>query len=824
MKAEILYPFLLCLIFSGASAKVFFHADFDPPSSLKRRKKTDFGAIFPIIAFLALLLFPCGSWGKVFFHADFESGETYTTAKIKPGQKAVFLDPNDCLAEWPEAGGEGVVEGNFPPRREFFRYQKREGNVLKGVAGIQKEHGAWVNVRTGNFYEWYTKEIYYQEASRGRLSVCRDTVLFGLYSGRFSCDIDSLVEIVKEVPSGSREYHFRYYALFSRRLLAQERIGLFLNKFLYGPFAFQRIYLGKEKGGAPAFSFYQQDNRRILRNEVFSRDRVEILPDTKYCLEYGVVFTDTNKAVVTFLVNGVKQIAQYSEYGNPEAGSGMSERQNPFFHIGKANIPATPGEFFIDEVLFADSPVGTLPEKPEVRLKDRVLFGSGFSDPDARSRQTAVHWEIHPVNSWILPLYNSGEVNKGGNQLAVPYIIRLGDTINTRDILPRPVYHSSGIKPGVSCLARVRYQNSHGNWSEWSDPFSFITPAPVERLIPVTDSLPQITRAFFALEGDNKPIDRIQRGKWYDFYVYFQDPKGPRNFEAGYIDIYLRGDPENFIGTYANRNGAFCSRDNYAVSLSIPDYKGFIKDSEGSGRFTKVYAKQGLYFDDSNGEYEQDFKKGFAKARIRLLSDARAGTWVVKCHGVNNDGKISQMHESTFHVFSYDPNRQSEAWKYFFIGFVFFSFLAICFIIIAVYGQNRILESKIRAELAAVKGDPEVEILESESVYGEKIRKAMEFIGGNFGKPISTKEVAAAVNVVPNYLSTLFSKATNKTVSRYINEVRIGHAKKLLKESDLNITEIAFQVGYNSLDHFSRVFNILENVSPKEYRKISREN
>ena len=52
-----------------------------------------------------------------------------------------------------------------------------------------------------------------------------------------------------------------------------------------------------------------------------------------------------------------------------------------------------------------------------------------------------------------------------------------------------------------------------------------------------------------------------------------------------------------------------------------------------------------------------------------------------------------------------------------------------------------------------------------------------------------------------------------------INEIRVGHARKLLIDSDQNIAEIAYASGYESLSNFNRRFHELTGLSPKEYRR-----
>jgi AraC-like DNA-binding protein len=59
------------------------------------------------------------------------------------------------------------------------------------------------------------------------------------------------------------------------------------------------------------------------------------------------------------------------------------------------------------------------------------------------------------------------------------------------------------------------------------------------------------------------------------------------------------------------------------------------------------------------------------------------------------------------------------------------------------------------------------------------------------------------------------------SVTQYLNQFRLTKAKQLLSETDFSITRICFDVGFNSLTHFERVFKHIEGQSPSEYRKAN---
>ncbi len=69
------------------------------------------------------------------------------------------------------------------------------------------------------------------------------------------------------------------------------------------------------------------------------------------------------------------------------------------------------------------------------------------------------------------------------------------------------------------------------------------------------------------------------------------------------------------------------------------------------------------------------------------------------------------------------------------------------------------------------------------------------------------------------YFSTKFTKEEGMTFTNYLTEVRIRKARELMDKTSLKVYEISQSVGYNSVEHFTRVFKRICKVSPGSYRK-----
>lgn len=99
------------------------------------------------------------------------------------------------------------------------------------------------------------------------------------------------------------------------------------------------------------------------------------------------------------------------------------------------------------------------------------------------------------------------------------------------------------------------------------------------------------------------------------------------------------------------------------------------------------------------------------------------------------------------------------------------------------------------------------------------VARARQFIAQNQDRDVRLQEVAKAVNTSTFYFCKLFKKATGLTFTDYLSRVRIEKAKNLLLNPNLRISEIAYEVGFQSLTHFNRMFRRLAGQSPTAYRE-----
>ncbi len=98
------------------------------------------------------------------------------------------------------------------------------------------------------------------------------------------------------------------------------------------------------------------------------------------------------------------------------------------------------------------------------------------------------------------------------------------------------------------------------------------------------------------------------------------------------------------------------------------------------------------------------------------------------------------------------------------------------------------------------------------------ITRAKQFIRDHQTEELSLGQVAKAVNTSTFYFCKMFKKVTGLNFTDYVSRVRIEKAKNLLLNPNLRVSEIAFEIGFQSLTHFNRVFKKVIGESPTEYR------
>jgi AraC-like DNA-binding protein len=111
---------------------------------------------------------------------------------------------------------------------------------------------------------------------------------------------------------------------------------------------------------------------------------------------------------------------------------------------------------------------------------------------------------------------------------------------------------------------------------------------------------------------------------------------------------------------------------------------------------------------------------------------------------------------------------------------------------------------------------------EAQDVF-ERLNRARKFIDLCYDLPLNLDEISSHACFSRYHFLRLFRQAFNKTPHQYLVERRIERAKELLSENDLRVTDVCFEVGFQSLGSFSSLFHKSVGHPPITYREMTRE-
>lgn len=101
----------------------------------------------------------------------------------------------------------------------------------------------------------------------------------------------------------------------------------------------------------------------------------------------------------------------------------------------------------------------------------------------------------------------------------------------------------------------------------------------------------------------------------------------------------------------------------------------------------------------------------------------------------------------------------------------------------------------------------------------KKFQNVFYYVSENYDEDIKVSDMAKLANMSYSYFSRTFNRIMNTSFNEYLNYVRITAAEKLLITTDLNITEIAMNVGFSTASYFIKQFKYYKTISPKQYKK-----
>jgi len=101
----------------------------------------------------------------------------------------------------------------------------------------------------------------------------------------------------------------------------------------------------------------------------------------------------------------------------------------------------------------------------------------------------------------------------------------------------------------------------------------------------------------------------------------------------------------------------------------------------------------------------------------------------------------------------------------------------------------------------------------------ERMSRVYHYLLNNFRNQITLEEIAGVASLTTAAFCRYFKKHTRKTFSEMVNELRIGHACKLLQLKEMSVLEVCYESGFNNISYFNRQFRLLMDRTPLQYRK-----
>ncbi len=139
----------------------------------------------------------------------------------------------------------------------------------------------------------------------------------------------------------------------------------------------------------------------------------------------------------------------------------------------------------------------------------------------------------------------------------------------------------------------------------------------------------------------------------------------------------------------------------------------------------------------------------------------------------------------------------------------------------ALYSLMRLLRDLSEASDLSILKAQALQITKPDA-DAKRVEKIYHFISTHYREEISLQALATEVGLTKNSLCRFFKQVTGSTILSFIHQYRISQSRELLEDSAANVSEIAFQSGFNDVGFFNRKFREVTGTTPTAYRKSIR--
>jgi transcriptional regulator GlxA family with amidase domain len=108
---------------------------------------------------------------------------------------------------------------------------------------------------------------------------------------------------------------------------------------------------------------------------------------------------------------------------------------------------------------------------------------------------------------------------------------------------------------------------------------------------------------------------------------------------------------------------------------------------------------------------------------------------------------------------------------------------------------------------------------EHDEAENDQVNALVNRIMRDYAQPLFAAEMAAELGMGESRFSRFFRRATGNTFTDFVNRIRVNRAGQLLMETDRQVTQICYEVGFNNVANFNRRFLEIKGVTPSEFRR-----
>lgn len=131
--------------------------------------------------------------------------------------------------------------------------------------------------------------------------------------------------------------------------------------------------------------------------------------------------------------------------------------------------------------------------------------------------------------------------------------------------------------------------------------------------------------------------------------------------------------------------------------------------------------------------------------------------------------------------------------------------------------NERVLRAYIQVVLARIM--PQLHLLEQTAAAPDIVYRLLAYLSQHYAEPLTLATLSRALGVSESHLSHTFSRRFGTSFRAYVNAMRVDHACLLLRSSDMSITQIAYECGFENQRTFNRAFAAQYALTPSAYRQ-----